>query len=373
LKKLYGLVLKELFGPWVFGVAIFTTLIVTITYLFQLTEMVVRGVSLGTVLYMAVLFMPAILVKTFAMAVLLASLLAFSRLSGDSEIVALRAAGISIGRIMIPVAVFGLAIAAVAFWVNEQVAPAATQRAEGLKAELAKLLRAEDMNPTGYPIRDKNRKLIAQLNARDFLPASKTLRGVTVIVFDPKTGKSLWYLQAPEMVFRDEMSDKDWKITKGASLVAADGSSYTQLDSFWPKQVPKIGASPEDILAAMTKNLDNYSMREFRQQIVKAKKDGIPASQVANLEYGYYNRIALPLAVFVFGLLGAPLGIRNHRSGVAAGYMISIVIIFGYFLLANLMAVFATRGGVPPAAASFAPVVVGFLLAAVTIHRRNQS
>jgi lipopolysaccharide export system permease protein len=112
-------------------------------------------------------------------------------------------------------------------------------------------------------------------------------------------------------------------------------------------------------------------MRQFREQIEAATKDQISPKQIANLEYGYFNKMAVPLAAFVFGLLGAPLGIRNHRSGVAAGYMISIVIIFGYFFVANIMGVMATGEVIPAWLAAFTPVIIGCLLAVVTIHRRN--
>lgn len=370
MKRLYRMILAEMIGPWCFGVAIFTTLIVTLTYLFQLTEMVVRGVHIEIVLYLAVLYMPAILVKTFAMAVLLATLLAFGRLSGDSEIVALRAAGISIGRIMVPVAGFGFVIAAIAFYVNEEVAPAASQRADSLRSVIAKQLRQEDLNPTGYPIRDKNEKLIAQLCARDFSPATNTLRGVTLIVYDLKTGLPKYFVSAAEMTYKD---DKDWKIDGGGSVLSADGASYTQFDKVWPPDVQKVTATPQDIIASMTKNMDSFSMRQFGERIRAAKEHKIDPKQIADLEYGYYNKIALPLAVFIFGLVGAPLGIRNHRAGVAAGYLIAIVIIFGYFFLTNLMMVFASRGPVPPYVASFLPVALGLVAAIVTIHHRNQS
>ncbi len=92
---------------------------------------------------------------------------------------------------------------------------------------------------------------------------------------------------------------------------------------------------------------------------------------MANLEYGYYNKIALPLAAFVFALVGAPLGIRNHRTGAAAGYVLSVAIILGYFVLSNVMGVLAQGRNVPPIVASFLPVVAGTILAVVTIRRKN--
>lgn len=368
MKRLYVMIVKELLGPWVFGVAIFTTLVMTGTYLFKFTDYVTQGVSVITVVYMAALVMPAILVKTFSMSVLLAALLAFGRLSGDSEIVALRAAGVSVGRIMVPVGVFGFLIAIVTFILGETVAPSCFQAAEGMRTEIAKQLSTSQLRPVGYPVWD-NKVLIAQLNARDFSPATQILRGVTVIVFDRKSGKSQWYLEASEMHFADE---KNWQIRGGGRVISADGSKCIILeDKVWPDFVPKMEMTPEDIIASLVRDQDTFSMKQLKQQIEKAKKDKVDQKQIDNLEYFYYNKLAFPFAALIFGLLGAPLGIRNHRSGVAAGYMISIAIIFGYYTLSNLMAIYAHKGGLNPVVASFTPVVVGFILAVFTIRRRN--
>lgn len=368
MKKLYWMVVKELLGPWVFGVAIFTTLVMTGTYLFKFTDYVTQGVSIFTVIYLTLLVLPAILVKTFSMSVLLAALLAFGRLSSDSEIVALRAAGVSVGRIMVPVGVFGFLVAVLTFVLGETVAPACFKIADGIRTDIAKQLNTASLRPVGYPVWD-NKRLIAQLNARDFNPATQTLRGVNVIVFDPKSGNTQWFLEASEMQFVDE---KNWQIRGGGRVISADGTKSIVLDDrVWPDFVPKMEMTPADIVASLVRDQDTFSMQELKQQIEKAKKDQVDPRQVANLEYFYYNKLAFPLAALVFGLLGAPLGIRSHRTGAAYGYMISIAIIFCYYTLANLMAIYANKGGLNPAVASFAPVVLGFILAVFTIRRRN--
>src|SRR4051812_1625776 len=119
LRRLDRLILKELIGPWLFGVAMFTVLIMAASYLFKASDFLVQGVGGFTVFQFILLNLPGIMVKTFAMAVLLASLLAFGRLSSDSEIVAVRAAGVSVFRIMQPVALFSVVIAVIAFVVDE--------------------------------------------------------------------------------------------------------------------------------------------------------------------------------------------------------------------------------------------------------------
>jgi len=368
LSRLWVLVLRELIGPWAFGVAIFTALIMTILYLFQVTEYLAQGVEPGTVLEMTVLFLPGVLAKTFAMAALLASLQAFGRLSGDSEVVAMRAAGLSLGRIMMPVAAFGLAVAVATFLLNELVVPPATLRAETLKEDIVKQIRSDRLRPLGYPVFEKG-VLVAQLNARDFDLARKTLKEVNVVVFNRDSGKPAFYLNADSMVFEN---DREWRIRGRASIVTADGSSRIELtNGLWPREVPRLDREPKDLLASRVRNLDSFSMAEFREQIRRAKADRVDDRQVANLEYGYYNKIALPLAAFVFALVGAPLGIRNHRTGAAAGYVLSVAIILGYFVLSNVMGVLAQGRNVPPIVASFLPVVVGTVLAVATIRRKN--
>ena len=81
--------------------------------------------------------------------------------------------------------------------------------------------------------------------------------------------------------------------------------------------------------------------------------------------------MTLPLAAMVFGLVGAPLGIRSHRSGKATGFWLSIVIIFAYMMLTNVMSIMAREGLFSAAVASFTPVVIGLIFGIILIRTRN--
>lgn len=371
MKRIDRLIFGELIGPWIFGVGIFTVLIMAGTYLFRVTDYFVNGISpLVVIEYTAMLF-PAIVVKTFAMGVLLAALLAFGRLSSDSEIVALRAAGASVGRIMVPVAVFGLLTAVIAFWMNEKIVPLCSLRATAIQAEIAKKLDSSSWKQLFTAINDPaTGKLSAMIAAGDFNIRERRMRSAWVLAYG-KAGEPSFMMYAPELEFKDE---KDWRIRGGAKLFSFDGSTVGSFDGdVWPAQIPKIDKKPEDLLAGNLKDLDSFSMAKMREVIEQAKKtpQAVSKAQVANLEYGYYNKISLPLAAFIFGLVGAPLGIRNHRTGAASGFWLSIIIIFGYMMLANFMAIYAQGGVIPAWGASFAPIVIGIAFAAVLIRRRN--
>jgi len=374
MKRVDRLIVGELIGPWCFGVAIFTVLIVAGTYLFKITDYVVKGIDMRMITELTLLFLPGAMAKTFPMAVLLASLLSFGRLSGDSEIVAMKAAGISLIRVMVPVAAFGLAISLLAFGFNELVVPRAALRAKALQDEIAAKLDGSSARPTSYPIYDKGR-MSAQVQARDFSIAERTLRGVTITVYD-KTGKPEWILLATRMVFELNKGkldpDKGWRIENGATLLSADGMQVMKIaDKVWPSQVPHMDFSDEELVAVNLKDLDAFSMADMGKQIETLKSKNATPSQVANLQYGYWNKVSLPLAALVYALVGAPLGVRNHRSGAATGFWLSVIIIFGYMMLANFMAIWAQGGAIPAWLASFMPLLVGLVVAGITIHRKN--
>lgn len=369
MKRVDRLISSELVGPWFFGVAIFTVLIMAGTYLFRITDYIVSGISPFVVLELTGLLLPGIMAKTFPMALLLATLLAFGRLSGESEIVALKAAGVALGRMMAPVAIFGLLVALLAFGFNELIVPNAALRATQLQAEIASRLQDVRAKPTFYAQTEAGR-VVALISAADFDLVRRTLRRANVVTFD-RNGEPLFIVLADELFYTDE---NNWRMRGMVRVLAADGQfGITIPDGAWPKQIRPFEFKPEDILAQNLRDLDSFSMREIRAQIETASRNPtFDRGQLANLEFGYWNKIALPLAAIVFGLLGAPLGIRNHRTSAAAGFWQSVIIIFGYMILTNLMATAAIRGTIAPYYASFTPTALGLLGALILMHVKNR-
>lgn len=363
------LVLRELIGPWAFGVGLFTTLLMAGTFLGRLTGYVVDGVPLSVIGQAFLLLLPALLAKTFAMAILLAALLGFGRLSSDSEFVALRAGGASIPRIVLPVAGFGLFVAVLTFAFNETVVPNATRQSLRLAAEIAKNKAPSSAMPLSRT-EIKNGKLRLGIVAKNVRPTDQTLQGVTVVAYDD-SGQESMVMLAPELRFT---STETWEMNGGATLISPDGRQVTRVEGrIWPQQVATIQKSFGDLIKERNDDFDAQSMRELAARIAEMKREGSQTkAQIANYEYGYWNKLSVPLAAIVFGTLGAVLGIRSHRTGTAAGFALAVAIIFGYMTLVNFMAVWAQGGAIPSWAASFAPLVIGSLACGVIMWRRNQ-
>lgn len=370
MKRIDKLIATELLGPWLFGVGIFTVLIFAGTYLLRFTEYMTLGIEIGTVVKLTILTLPSVMSKTFSMAMLLAALLAFGRLSSDSEVVALRAAGASIGRIMLPVAGFGLCVAALNFWFDEQVVPFATAQAGILESDLKSMARTATAGATAVTVQDRDRLLL--IAATEVIVSTQTMLNAQITILKPEGLKKKIVptatLYANKLVYRDR---RNWKIEGGGRIVTPNGVTQIEGD-VWPTDIPNPDISIQDLLASKLKNADTMNMSEFATQIARLKRSPHPdTKQIANFEYMYYNKISVPLAALVFALVGAPLGIRHHRTGAATGFWLSVVIIFGYTMLANFMAVYAQGGKLPPYLASFTPLVIGLLFAIVTIHRKN--
>lgn len=376
MKRIDRLIIGEIAGPWLFGVAIFTVMMMAGTYLFKITEFIVGGVPIAAILEYTLLLVPGIIALTFPMAVLLATLLAFGRLSGDSEVIAMKAVGTSVWRMMLPVAGFGFCISLMAYIITDFVVPRAAIRAEALKARIITHAEKAAALPTSYPIRNNNGELIAQLMARDFSISERTLSQATITVYD-KEGEPEWIMKAKKVRFELEKGkldpEKGWRLEGGATLFSADGMQVVNIkDDVWPAQVPKLNFEDETLVAANIKNADPFSSWDLQKQIDRLRKSkGAKLKDIYNLEFMRFNKFAIPLTALVYALVGAPLGIRSHRAGTATGFALSVIIIFAYLMITNFMAIYAQGGALPSWVASFLPLGIGLAVAAFAIHRKN--
>ena len=370
MKRIDRLVLKEILGPWCFGVGLFTVLLLAAGPLNRITSYLVGGASGEVVGKLVLLFLPALLVKTFSMSMLLAGLLGFGRLSADSEITALKAGGASVPRILLPVVAVSVLVSVVTFWFNEAVVPQAQKTAALLGEDLARKGKVGGTSVSRAQV--EKGKIVAFMNAKNLDLATQTMQGVAITVFDAKE-VAVAELLAPSVRYRGV---DDWRIEGGARIVPlrADVNPREVLhldEGAWPKGVPMPRGTLEDFLTKAD-DYDSYSIAEIRAKIAEMRRLGSETpSKIRDFEYGYYNKYSVAFAALVFGSLGAVLGITNRRSGSASGFAIAVGIIFGYVLLANFMNVWARGGLLPPWAASFAPLCIGAAACGVIIYRRN--
>ncbi|GAB7026989.1 LPS export ABC transporter permease LptF [Geotalea toluenoxydans] len=319
---LYRYIFKEIPPPFFLGVVTFT-FVLLMGRLLRLTDMVVtKGVPLGDVLRMILYLLPSFLLVTIPMAFLLAILLAFGRLSGDSEIIAMKASGISLYGLLPPV--FSLAVITylAGAFITIYAVPKGNTAFKDLLVTVVENrvslgVKEKVFNGDfpgiviycdGYDERTQVMSGIIIQDERDPLEPSTIMAGHGTINADHASrsvrlhlaGGSIHRTAGREGYRLVQFSDYDLHInlSQASQSVKRDerDMSLAELRTNWNSN-----------------SFDNKGRLEMRLE--------------------YHRRFSLPFACLIFTLVGMPLGIQNQRSGKAAGFAVSIFLLLFYYII----------------------------------------
>jgi len=335
---------REMAGPFVFGVLAFVLLFVSGNILFRLTSLVAElGLSLWEATKLFFLWLPGFIVLTFPLATLVAILVAFGRLSGDSELIAMHAGGISFRRLVIPIAAAGLVISVITAAFNEIIVPAANRRAE-------EIVRAATARAGGVA---KEEVLFKE-------SAGDESRIIYADRLDVGTGELtnpviVWFQgDQPFMVTKAKRAvwrENQWVMQDGANSTLDPQRPATLSFQTWIANIP---TTPKEI-AQRARTPEEMTYRELREYIRDALRQSKPT---VDLELKLHHKLSIPFACFVFALIAPPLGMRSHRGSSSIGMGIAILIGFGYYVVWHYLSAVANQGGISPFWAAWLPNVV---------------
>lgn len=352
-------VARELVGPFLFGVAAFSSIFFVYAFLFKLTNM--EGMSFATALQMVVLPMPMIVGFTLPMSTLLAVLIGLGRLSGDSEMVALFAGGISLYRIALPVFVLAAFVSGAALVIGEYVTPFASSRFDELSAELL-----QEASPTDQPFTVRDAGTNSQIMVNGGMDvASGTLRDVTITQFAGSkpvvvlyARRATWAGLGSELKYRWRLYDGWWQVL-GTDSPASSTFSESRTREIEIKKMPRELAAFQK---SLKKKAEQMSFAEMGRLVAHLKVyPDRPIEDIRRLDADRWNKIAMPLSCVVFALLAAPMALRKTRGGTSVGFGISILLIFLYWMVWRYAMAVAIQGSIPTVAGAFFADVVGLL------------
>jgi len=338
----------EVIGPFVMGVGLLTFALVT-GKLLKLTEMVVNhGVGLGQVMSLIGYIMPAFLELTFPMAVLLGVLLGFGRMSGDRELIAARACGISLYRLAIPVIAVSLVVYAMASWFAFSVRPWANTN---LQSELYRLTRTRSTAGLKEKIFDSSFPGLV-LYVDHISNDNGSLQGV--LISDARnTDQQNTIIAQHGIVVPDENNQNITLRLFDGSVFGVDPSTHqSHITSFR--------------IYDLTREPEQMTYRELRGVIAGARAAGKP-DHLAEAEMA--GKFTVPLATLLFALLGVPLGMKPARGGQSERFGVAISLFFLYYMLMRLGRTLAERGILNAFAAMAIPDVVFLALAVWMFYR----
>jgi len=358
----------ELISPLLFAVAAFTVVSLSVGVMFELVRKIVES-GLPVLIAVQVLLqrLPSFLVISFPMATLMATLLAYSRLSANSELTALRSVGVTATRMILPALALALVMSSLTFVFNDVVVPRSNRSAEiTLRRALGKSIATEKGDNIVYsrfgsverPDGSSSKGLLQLFYANRFLDG--TMTGVTVLDFS-RVGFTQM-LVAKSANWNEQ--EAKWEFLNGQILTLTPSGSTTSAD--FDRYLYPLSAAPIRI-AKLPKDANNMTVAEALQaeQLLQSAGD---VKEARRLQVRIQEKFTLPMACLVFGLIGASLGAKpNSRTSRSQGFGISVVLILVYYVLSFSFSSLGVKGTLSPLLAAWSPVLIslaggGFLL-----------
>jgi len=303
------------------------------------------------------LFMiPMIVSQILPAAVLLTSLVTCGTLSRHSEITAMKANGISLYRIALPILIIAALTSLMIFFLSEWVTPLTNDRAERIR-----LVEVQKQSPMGSFKQDQiwYRGEKGIYNFRLFDARTGTLQGITIHYLDRQMN----------LVMRLDAERGEWKegrwLFHNLMVARFDGGAFPVL-SRMKQQVVDLPERPSDF-QLIQKDVETMGYLELKRYIRKLQSEGYDATRyVVDL----HGKMAFPLVSILLAVIGVSFSLRSERSGgIAQGIGAGLVIGFSYWLVYAFGMSLGRSGTLPPfIAAWFANLL--FAVASLFLIRR---
>ncbi len=361
--------LREIVGPLGLGFLVYT-FILLLDRLFDSAEMIIRrGLPVSMVGELLALAIPNILVLTIPMALLFGVLIAIGRLSSDSELVALRATGVSLLSLYRPILLLSttlfLANTALMVW----VLPWGNHELQLRRLEIL------------------TQNMSSQVQPRIFLDQWEDK---VIYVFDVPEGGETW---RGVFVADAVPSSRENRVTvaeRGRLRVDRDGERVVlELVDAQVHEVDLTNPSSYHVASHQTLEmvLEDRFTSEQRAEIVASKgvreigleelqewkRDPGRSPRLQRLaEVEIHKRFSIPFACIVFGIFALPLGFNTRRGGKASGFALSILVIVVYWIMLDTGEKSAEAGNMPPWLAMWTPNISLAAIGLFLLARRNR-
>jgi len=372
-------ILREMITPTLLGFTFYTSIIL-MQRLFDMAGMIIRrSLSAGAVGKLLLFSLPHIIVLTVPMSLLFGIMIAVGRLSADSEIVAMRALGLSTRTIYRPVFIFSFVVFALNLYLINSVMPRGNQQFVALRAEIMTSSAEKAIKPRIFY--DQYPNLMIYVNDVD--PATGQWKGV--FVADSRADESRDIVQPQPSSMSAPPSQEDASVAALAQhgsgqriIVARSGNLAVAKESkevwmnlygaethLWdPRRPDRYDHTRNDTqrillptsggdfaVSQLTKSFREMTLGELMQQDRELRRSRDAEDRIARnmARVEIHKKFAIPFACIAFGVLGLPLGITNRRGGKSSGFSLSVLIILFYYVMLNNGEQLAATGRIPPA------------------------
>ena len=341
----FALYLALIAGAFVMLLLVFT--------LFELLSDILRNqVSPLTVGEYLLNVVPYFLYNTTPLSMLLAVLVTFGLLQKSNEITAIKATGISLYRIIVPVLIASTLVAGVLFLSDQIYLPYTNKRQDALRNRIKG-------KPAQTYLRPDRKWIFGQHSDiyyyQFFDPDRDVFGGVSIFQFDPHTFQITHRITADRAHWSNAMGR--WVYEQGweRSLSGAAIENYRKFDA---ATYPELAEAPAYFKKEI-KQSSEMSYEELRRYIHDLEQSGF---DVVRLRVQLQKKIAYPLITLVMAVLAIPFALSAGKRSAVAGVATAIGIGVVYWTISGLFEAMGNLSQLPPAVAAWSPdLVFGFV------------
>ncbi|MBD1937980.1 LptF/LptG family permease [Microcoleus sp. FACHB-68] len=366
-------IVMELLPPFLFGVGAFSSVGVAIGSMFDLVRKVTEaGLPMTLAMKILLLKLPYFVVLAFPMSMLLTSLLTYSRLSSDSELIALRSCGISIYRLITPALVLSIFVTGMTFFFNELLVPAANYEASitlerALKQDTKVFQEKNIIYPEFSQVKQPNGKkqevLTRLFYAEEF--DGQRMKGLTIL---DRSQENINQILVSESAIWNNATNT-WNFFNGTIYIVAPDGSYRNILKFEEQEL-NLSRAPFD-LASKDRDYNEMNIAQSQEYLKLLQQSG-KEKKIRKLIIRIQQKYSLPFACVAFALVGAALGTKPQRTSKATGFGVSVLLVFAYYLLMSIGDALGLSGVISPVIAGWLPTLCGFVMGAVLLVRVSQ-
>jgi LPS export ABC transporter permease LptF/LPS export ABC transporter permease LptG len=317
------------------------------TFLDKSDKLFKGEVTLGMLLEYLWWETPQFLYYIIAIAVLLAAIITIGLLTKNSELIVMRACGISLYRTAVPLILFATIASAVLFTFEERVLANSNRRADYLNH----IIRGGD--PQTFDV--VNRKWLVGTSGEIyhhhyFDPRRRELNVLSVFRFDPETLELTERVHATRATYAPRSADdaEPW-LGSGGWVRELAGPAVARYSPF---ETTRLAIEAAEYFETEAPEPDRMNFVELRRYIQELQTSGY---NVTEFEVALQRKFAFPLVTLVMTLIAVPFAVTTGRRGAMYGIGVGIVLALIYWTAISVFAAFGASGLMPPMLSAWAP------------------
>lgn len=358
------------------GVVLFT-FVFLLKSIYEITDLLVAGgTTLSATIQLLFSLLPSIMILTFPMALLMASMLMYGRMTQDNELIALQASGYSTWQLIVPAFIVGLILTVILFWWSNRIAPKGLRFFQNMSAEILKDTATAGIHPGGFN----------KLGRYIFFPSSIE-DGIMydLRIFEKKDEQVTGIISAPTASLQFSPENNILRVyLQGGTLHQLPEPERDVVIKFdqmlFNMGIPLLLQD----LAGMKRTERMVSNDVLQRDIIDKSRNFVeqnPGTPDSRWYYKYWKRgeiekqqrRALPFACLFMVLIGSLLGMESRFGKRSACYTLTVIIIILYYVLLSFGKAYVEDDKMPAFLGIWIPNIVSLMIFLYLYYRTQRA